>query len=344
MHIGLIAGLLVLGFFAPPRKPEKMMKITIGTMGPGTNPLLPPGPLAGGGPKKPEAPAPAKVEAPAPAKKEEPAPTPAPTASPKPQATPKPAPTAAPTPRPAKPPVVVPNKTPAPQTKPVVNKPSIPTIKAPAKPMITRRTKTKQKLVEIQHTPTPTPKPTPTPEPVPLQTVEGTVGDERNDQPVAETAPPVPAVPAVPAPPAPGPGGTGTGTTAAPSNVVTAEIFAGSGGGVGPAGPGIGPGGGGGGGSLLNALGLTYFAVVRQRIEENFNLPYSRPGEKCVIQFVIMKDGTINNIQIVQRSNYDNLDHMAVQALEMSKVPPLYDGMNTNALTINLTFYFEKKN
>ena len=93
-------------------------------------------------------------------------------------------------------------------------------------------------------------------------------------------------------------------------------------------------------GSIPNGLLQTYLAIVKQRIEEYFKLPYPRPGVQCVIQFQIEKDGTINSssIKIVNPSGFSNLDSLAVQTLVSTRLPPLYDGMKTESLPVIVTF------
>lgn len=347
MHAVMIVGLLILAFFSPPFRYKTPPTIKIGFVGPGNNPNLPPGspgPLvASVNPAQPDSPAPAPSPAPTPqAKKEAPAPTPAPKATP--AATPRPQVT--PPPKPVQTPIIKPTQapTPKPQTTPKPATP--PTVKAPVenkKPAVAPRKvfkkKSEQKLVEISHTPVPTPAPKATPEPR-TQEINGTVEESKPSAPAVPDAPApaVPEVPPLPMPAAPapamtGPGGLGTGQISSGGSIS---------GGISMAGGGFG-GGGGGGGTLLNSLSQTYCAILRNRVEENFKPPFSRPGVFCVVEFLIEKSGAITKIQIVKPTGVESLDHLAVQALEMTKLPPLYDGMDVTALPISLTFDFSGK-
>lgn len=355
LHAGLIFGMLVLMLISPPVK--RKIPPMINLSGFGGKPNLPPGPA---GPASPPSaaemlaatPAPSAVPSPAsPAKKEEPAPTPRPTpaASPRPQTTPA-----------AKPPIVKP-PTPKPQATPKAEstpKPAPPTVKPPlenkkpaAPPIVKRKPKTPQKLVEISHTPVPTPTPKVTPKPTPephTEEIVGTVGEDRTNAPavpaspdpqVAMTAPAVPAAPTIPMPPAPTPAITGAGGTGTGQKLSTGGSISG---GISMPGSGFG-GGGGGGGTLLNSLSQTYLAILVNRVEENFKPPFSRPGVFCQVQFLIEKSGAITKIQIVKPTGVESLDHLAVQALEMTKLPQLYDGMDVTALPVMITFDFNNK-
>lgn len=349
MHAVMIVGLLILAFFSPPFRYKTPPTIKIGFVGPGNNPNLPPGspgPLvASVNPAQPDSPAPAPSPAPTPqAKKEAPAPTPAPKATP--AATPRPQVT--PPPKPVQTPIIKPTQapTPKPQTTPKPATP--PTVKAPVenkKPAVAPRKvfkkKSEQKLVEISHTPVPTPTPKATPEPK-TEEISGTVGDSAPAIPsetrVAEASPVAPPLPLPPAPVAPlitGPGGTGSAQKVSTGGSISGGITTAGGTGNG--------GGGGGGGTLLSSLSQTYLAILINRVEENFKPPFSRPGVLCQIQFVIEKSGAISNIQIVKPTGVESLDHLAVQALEMTRLPALYDGMDVTSLPVIITFDFNKK-
>ena len=341
LHCILIVGLFILSFISPRIKilpPTMIITGYGGTMGDPNKPMGRP-PVAEEAPAEAPAPKPSPAPTAAP-KKEEPAPTPA--------ATPKPAATPAP-PKPTHTPIVQPKKTPVPTPVVPVKKNPVPTLKKPAQikkmpetaKKIVRRDKT-QELVKAIHTPAPTP--IPTPEPEPPAVVEDVTS---NEQPVVPQERQVAEAPKVPPPPAitpsTGPGGTGAGQRMSPGHTIKGGIAVpgqlGNGGGSNSTDPGY------GNGSILNGLAQTYFAIVLQRIEENFKLPYTRPGVQCMIQFMIEKDGTINSssIKIIKPSGFTNLDTLAVQALEVTKLPPLYDGMKINSLPVILTFNYENK-
>ena len=342
LHCGAILILLVLGFIAPPmRKIPPRMFVNLSPFNRGT-PGLPPGdpnPRPAAVAPEPESP----KATPAPEKKaEEPAPTPAPTPAATPQSTPAP-------PRPTQPPIVQPKKTPEPKSEPVITKKAPPTVKEakPAKKVAEAAKKKiikpdKNKLVQPTHTPKPTPEPAPE-DAVVADVTEAAQPVQPQEHQTAEfNAPAVPVQPPAPAPvktPAPaGAGGAGTAQKASPGGALK--------GGIGPAGGGGGNGGNGPGfgyGQMINDLAQTYFAVVLARLEENFRPPYASPGVQCVVQFVIEKTGTISNIKIVQPTGREGLDHFAVQALESTKLPELYDGMRISSLPVIITFSYDNK-
>jgi TonB family protein len=356
-HCALIIGMLVLSFIAPPT--PKITQTTIINLNPNTRgtPGLPEGdpnlaPNAGGGMKAQDAPA----------DNEEPAPTPKPASTPRPAATPAPHKTK---PTEAKKQIVKPKTTPLPKPQQVAEK-KAPTVKkaAPVK-KVAAATSKKKIVIPDKNKPImekPKPKETPAPEPeaqeVATEVTENAAPTVPDSQEVAEfdskadVKPDVPAAPDVPEPPdagpavpAVGPGGNGTGQKLSPHGALSGGIGTGTGTGM--------PGGGGGSGgttggygygSILSSLAQTYFAIVLQKIEENFKLPYSRPGVQCLVQFQIEKTGQITNIQVVKSSGFPNLDNLAVQALQMTRLPALYDGIQAPSLPVSLTFNYEKKN
>lgn len=363
LHGLLIGGMLLLSLFGPPHRKQQITEISISFSGGAKDkkPGISPQALAAENSEPAPAATPAPTAAPTPAKKAEPAPTPAPKITPRPSPRP-PSPTPAPRltpvpPQPTKPPIVVPKVTPKPTPAVVATKTPPPTVKTPvphinsvAPRKIIVPKKKRAELVELSHAPVPTPTPKATPAPaVPTDELANAV--EQNAKPavppaqpqVAEfpnpdQAPPSVPVPASPAPTPTGTGGKGTAIKASPGSALSGSLVV-------PGGEGGGNGGSGpaGTGSILNSVSQTYFLSVMMRIEENFKLANAYPGVTCQVQFTIQKDGTITDIKLIRKSGYENLDALAIQALNMTKLPALYDGMQRTSLPVILTFDFAKK-
>jgi TonB family protein len=89
-------------------------------------------------------------------------------------------------------------------------------------------------------------------------------------------------------------------------------------------------------------LSQTYYQIVLQILKRNFQPPFARAGLTCKIEFTILKDGTISNIQVRQSTGSSNLDRYAIQALrKTAKLPPLYDSFRENFLALQATFEYE---
>jgi len=208
-----------------------------------------------------------------------------------------------------------------------------------AKKVINR--KAKKDIVEAQPTPAPTPKPEPPEEKQVAMTDDADKKIVEQEPPavspdLAREAPPTNDQAADSKAPAIDPSllggdtppGTGTGPT------LTTQSGA----------LGLTGGGGGGGGSPLDRLRWTYFRWVLSQIERNFKPPVSRSGLTCQVRFIIQKDGTITNIQIVRSTGVPSWDQYAVRALDTThKVLPLYDGSREPYLDVVVVFNFEKK-
>jgi TonB family protein len=87
-----------------------------------------------------------------------------------------------------------------------------------------------------------------------------------------------------------------------------------------------------------------YVASMRQRISSNWLLaPISSTilsAPRCYLTFEILRDGTINNVQITQSSGIPEVDRSALRAILASNplppLPPDYAGGS-----VNVQFYFD---
>ena len=237
-----------------------------------------------------------------------PAPTPAPAPVPKPAPAPKPTPK--PTPEPT-PDIIVPDPeiTPTPEPSPTPTpKPERPTHKKQP-PDLKEKVEERPDIVEEE--PTPIPTPTPTPKATPKVTPAPT------PRPTPKTTPRPTPIPAVD-----------------PSLFDKMEVTAKKGEKV----------------SIESTdtrdLSLTYLAIVRSMVEQNFRHPFSSTGLRCRVEFSIRRDGTIdkNSYKFIQRTNNPSMDQYAIQALNRTeKVPPLYESFKKSYLRVILTFEFSSK-
>jgi len=87
-----------------------------------------------------------------------------------------------------------------------------------------------------------------------------------------------------------------------------------------------------------------YVTAVQQRISRNWLQSSVDPGltwaPRVTVTFDILRDGTITNIQLLQRSNNNSLDTSAVRAVQSASpllaLPPAYSGSR-----VSVEFYFD---
>ncbi len=87
-----------------------------------------------------------------------------------------------------------------------------------------------------------------------------------------------------------------------------------------------------------------YVAAVRRRVSSNWLQstvnPTVQSAPRAVIDFEILRDGTIVNVQVMQSSGYPSVDASAVRAIEasspLSPLPGGYSGSN-----VNVEFWFD---
>jgi len=242
----------------------------------------------------------------------------APTPRPTPRATPLPAAQSTPQPQPTAAPRATPR--PTPQEKRVASV-------APPKQVVDPKTQVKELA-------TPTPRPTAPPRPTPQPRPAG--GDAAAASPTPQTAATPRAAEAAPTPasaPAPAVDTRNLPTTPTPGagpRVAVGNLAVES-------------GAGGGGGGIAD-VGQAYFGLMLSKLQENFKPPITPPGVICRVRFTILRDGTIRNPQLVASVNQPppNLIMYAMQAIERTRLPALYEGIRENSLDVIVTFDYER--
>ena len=83
-----------------------------------------------------------------------------------------------------------------------------------------------------------------------------------------------------------------------------------------------------------------YLALIQSKIERNFRPPPGvRAGTMATIGFVILRDGTVSSITMVQSSNNLLIDQAAERAVRAAgKFPPLPPQYEQGELGINFEF------
>ncbi|HEX4002264.1 MAG TPA: energy transducer TonB [Candidatus Acidoferrales bacterium] len=87
-----------------------------------------------------------------------------------------------------------------------------------------------------------------------------------------------------------------------------------------------------------------YVEAVQRRVSSNWLQSTVDPSvayaPRVVVTFTILRDGTVTNVQITQRSNDYSVDNSAVRAVNASspldRLPPGYSGSS-----VNVEFYFD---
>jgi TonB family protein len=231
--------------------------------------------------------------------------------------------------------------------KPAVEEPEPATPAATPEPTPTptpRATPTPEPKATAVPTPTPTPrpqatatpKPTPTPEPkIKKPTAETkevlkevkVVEEEPTPTPAPTPEPKATATPKPPAPVTPPPIDVSKLQTPPPAPKVSSkvtEIQA----------------------SSSSDFSQTYYLIIQQKVESNFQHPLSRPGLTCRVKMTILRNGTIANSVVVKSSGNAAVDQYALDAIRRTsgKLPPLWDGLGKNSLDVTITFHYERRN
>jgi protein TonB len=94
--------------------------------------------------------------------------------------------------------------------------------------------------------------------------------------------------------------------------------------------------------SLLgNRLGW-YAELVRQRIAQNWRtngLDTRSQGSPAIVSFVIMRDGTVSNVRVIQSSGNPNIDNTAMRAvLDSNPLPQLPPQISESSISAQFTF------
>ena len=83
----------------------------------------------------------------------------------------------------------------------------------------------------------------------------------------------------------------------------------------------------------------TYMSAVKKQIKHNWSPPKSMASQRVVASFLVLKDGTIEDIEIVQSSQNNEIDDAAIQAVKISSpLPPLPDDYGSSAIYVDFTF------
>ena len=90
----------------------------------------------------------------------------------------------------------------------------------------------------------------------------------------------------------------------------------------------------------LNIPYSYYFGVLLQKISENWNYTHlSKDTLRATIYFVILKDGSIQDVKVEKTSKDLVFDQSALRAVILTKkVPPLPEEMNMEFLRVYLEF------
>lgn len=97
--------------------------------------------------------------------------------------------------------------------------------------------------------------------------------------------------------------------------------------------------------SILGSRFGAYADLIRDRIAQHWNRSnlHSSPDQKCTVTFSIARDGTVNNVRILQSSDNYLLDTSAQRAiLDASPLPPLPQQFPRNDATVQLSFQLKQ--
>jgi TonB family protein len=135
------------------------------------------------------------------------------------------------------------------------------------------------------------------------------------------------------------PNGTAAGR-GAETQVGTAKVDTGAKG----QGFGLSTGGGGGDGSRLEVANFCcpeYLFEMRDRIERVWNKQQQSTGS-VVMKYTILRNGTINDIQVERPSGNLLLDRESQRALSLTRLAPLPAAFPDDHLTVHLEFQYER--
>jgi protein TonB len=88
-----------------------------------------------------------------------------------------------------------------------------------------------------------------------------------------------------------------------------------------------------------------YAQLIRDRISSKWNRAdvTSRPHAKAILRFILMADGSVQNVQLSQSSGSPTLDTSSQRALmDASPLPPLPKALNRSSVTIDLEFELQQ--
>ena len=114
--------------------------------------------------------------------------------------------------------------------------------------------------------------------------------------------------------------------------------------GLGTPGTGLSSSGGSGGAVSLDVTDFCcqeYLDQMADAIRRNWDQNQGLVGS-TTMQFVILKNGTIQTPQVEKSSGFVALDNAALRALQLSKLPPLPAQFENPTLTVHLRFDFQR--
>lgn len=88
-----------------------------------------------------------------------------------------------------------------------------------------------------------------------------------------------------------------------------------------------------------------YAQMIIDRVSQKWNRANvtSRPHAKAVLQFALQRDGSVQNMRVLQASGSYLLDNSAQRAiLDASPMPPFPRGFNYNSVNVELTFELQQ--
>jgi periplasmic protein TonB len=88
-----------------------------------------------------------------------------------------------------------------------------------------------------------------------------------------------------------------------------------------------------------------YAQQIQDRVSRKWNRAdvTSRPHAKATVRFTLLRDGSVQNVQLAQPSGSYTLDTSAQRALlDAAPLPPLPPALNRNSITIDLEFELQQ--
>ena len=80
-----------------------------------------------------------------------------------------------------------------------------------------------------------------------------------------------------------------------------------------------------------------YMATIQHQIKKNWHPPKGNESKHIVVQFKVLKDGTMKNLKVVKSSGLAKADAKALEAVQTSSFPRLPEGAPSN-VDIEFTF------
>ena len=81
-----------------------------------------------------------------------------------------------------------------------------------------------------------------------------------------------------------------------------------------------------------------YADYMQMAIKKRWHPPLNAPNATVLVEYTILKNGEITNVQILQSSKNDKLDKSAIDAIKRTKLPPFPDQIDRDSVTTYFTF------